>query len=158
MIRYYSLMIRWPLPLSRYSPPPSHCPPHSSRYLAPPLPPLLLFPWRAAGAIFGTAGVALVLWAGTIFTRVGTAIHPLARSSFLVRSGPFRFSRNPIYLGMVLILSGAALALGSATPWLIIPGFIWVIARQVVAGEERKLTAEFGAEYLEYCTRVRRWL
>ena len=93
------------------------------------LPPLLLFPWRATGAVFGTAGVALVLWAGTIFTRVGTAIHPLARSSFLVRSSPFRFSRNPIYLGMVLILSGAALALGSATPWLIIPVFIWVIAR-----------------------------
>ena len=89
---------------------------------------------------------------------MGTAIHPLARSSFLVRSGPFRFSRNPIYLGMVLILTGAALALGSATPWLIIPVFIWVIARQVIAGEERKLTAEFGAEYLEYCTRVRRWL
>ena len=120
--------------------------------------PLLLFPWRAAGAVFGTVGVALVLWAGTILTRVGTAIHPLARSSFLVRSGPFRFSRNPIYLGMVLILTGAALALGSATPWLIIPVFIGVIARQVIAGEERKLTAEFGAEYLEYCTRVRRWL
>ena len=123
-----------------------------------PLPPLLLFPWRAPGAVLGTAGVALVLWAGTIFTRVGTAIHPLARSSFLVRSGPFRFSRNPIYLGMVLILTGAALALGSATPWLIIPVFIGALARQVIAGEERKLTAEFGAEYLEYCTRVRRWL
>ena len=123
-----------------------------------PLPPLLLFPWRAPGAVFGTAGVALVLWAGTIFTRVGTAIHPLARSSFLVRSGPFRFSRNPIYLGMVLILSGAALALGSATPWLIIPVFIGALAHQVIAGEERKLTAEFGAQYLEYCTRVRRWL
>jgi len=119
---------------------------------------LPLFPWRAPGAVFGTAGVALVLWAGTIFTRVGTAIHPLARSSFLVRSGPFRFSRNPIYLGMVLILTGAALALGSATPWLIIPVFIGALARQVIAGEERKLTAEFGAEYLEYCTRVRRWL
>lgn len=123
-----------------------------------PLPPLLLFQWRATGAVFGTAGVALVLWAGTIFRRVGTAIHPLARSSFLVRSGPFRFSRNPIYLGMVLILTGAALALGSATPWLIIPVFIGALARQVIAGEERKLTAEFGAEYLEYCTRVRRWL
>ena len=120
--------------------------------------PLLLFPWRAAGAVFGTAGVALVLWEGTIFKRMGTAIHPLARSSFLVRFGPFRFSRNPIYLGMVLILTGAALALGSATPWLIIPVFIGALARQVIAGEERKLTAEFGAEYLEYCTRVRRWL
>ena len=123
-----------------------------------PLPPLLLFPWRAPGAVFGTAGVALVLWAGTIFTRVGTAIHPLARSSFLVRSGPFRFSRNPIYLGMVLILTGSTLGLGSATPWLIIPVFIGALAQQVIAGEERKLTAEFGAEYLEYCTRVRRWL
>ncbi len=71
-----------------------------------PLPPLLLFPWRATGAVFGTAGVAL----------------------------------------------------GSAAPWLIIPVFIGVIVRQVIAGEERKLTAEFGAEYLEYCTRVRRWL
>jgi len=58
----------------------------------------------------------------------------------------------------VLILSGAALALGSAAPWLIIPVFIGVIVRQVIAGEERKLTAEFGSEYLEYCTRVRRWM
>ena len=71
-----------------------------------PLPPLLLFPRRATGAVFGTAGVAL----------------------------------------------------GSAAPWLIIPVFIGVIVRQVIAGEERKLTAEFGAEYMEYCTRVRRWL
>lgn len=123
-----------------------------------PLPQLLPSLWRTLGAVPAAAGVGLVLWSGTLLSRAGTAIHPLARSSFLLHSGPYRFSRNPIYLGMVLVLAGAATALGSATPWLIIPAFVVLIARRVIAGEERKLTAEFGAEYLAYCIQVRRWL
>lgn len=123
-----------------------------------PLPQLVPSLWRTLGAVPAAAGVGLVLWSGTLLSRAGTAIHPLARSSFLLHSGPYRFSRNPIYLGMVLVLAGAATALGSATPWLIIPPFVVLIARRVIAGEERKLTAEFGAEYLAYCIQVRRWL
>ena len=123
-----------------------------------PSPQLLPSLWRTLGAVLAAAGIGLVLWAGTLLSRAGTAIHPLARSSFLLHSGPYRFSRNPIYLGMVLVLAGAATALRSATPWLIIPPFIMLIARLVIAGEERKLTAEFGAEYLAYCSQVRRWL
>ena len=123
-----------------------------------PSPQLVPLLWRTFGAVLAAAGIGLVVWSGTRLSRAGTAIHPLARTSFLVRSGPYRFSRNPIYLGMVLVLAGAATALGSATPWLIIPQFIVLIARQVIAGEERKLTAEFGAEYLAYCSQVRRWL
>ena len=123
-----------------------------------PSPQLVPLPWRTFGAGFAAAGIGLVFWSGTRLSRAGTAIHPLARSSFLVRSGPYRCSRNPIYLGMVFVLAGASAALGSAKPWLIIPQFIVLIARQVIAGEERKLTAEFGAEYLAYCSQVRRWL
>ena len=123
-----------------------------------PSPQLVPLPWRTFGAGFAAAGIGLVFWSGTRLSRAGTAIHPLARSSFLVRSGPYRCSRNPIYLGMVFVLAGASAALGSAKPWLIIPQFIVLIARQVIAGEERKLTAEFGAEDLAYCSQVRRWL
>jgi protein-S-isoprenylcysteine O-methyltransferase Ste14 len=63
-----------------------------------------------------------------------------------------------MYLGMTLILVGIALALGSLTPWLVIPVFIWQITVRFIAAEERKLEATFGNSYLEYKRRVRRWL
>jgi protein-S-isoprenylcysteine O-methyltransferase Ste14 len=75
-----------------------------------------------------------------------------------VLDGPFRFSRNPMYLGMVTLLIGVAIGLGSATPWLVIPAFFFLISKRFIAAEERKMEVEFGAEYLSYRSKVRRWI
>ena len=72
--------------------------------------------------------------------------------------GPFRFTRNPIYLGMVLLLSGAAVGLGSLSPWFVIPPFILAIAFDVIPAEEAMLTETFGDAYRAYQSRVRRWI
>ncbi len=78
--------------------------------------------WRVAvGALMLGVGVLLNLWADSLVTRAGTAVNPFEPSSALIEGGPFAFSRHPRYLGMVLILTGIALALGSLLPWLVIP-------------------------------------
>jgi protein-S-isoprenylcysteine O-methyltransferase Ste14 len=79
-------------------------------------------------------------------------------SSALVVDGPFRFTRNPVYLGMVLFLFGVGVLLGSLTPFLVIPLFALVIDRRFVRVEEAMLTKAFGPSYSAYQSRVRRWL
>lgn len=123
-----------------------------------PLTQLLVFPWRALGAIFIVAGLGLNIWASGLFKQVGTAIKPFAKSSSLILDGPFRLSRNPMYLGMIVLLIGIAIGLGSVTPWLVIPAFVVLVSRRFVVAEEHKMEVEFGAKYLAYCARVRRWL
>lgn len=92
------------------------------------------------------------------FNARKTTVDPLGEATSLITGGPFRLSRNPIYLAMVLILCGVALRMGSATPWLIVVGFIWIMQIGQISREERQLEAKFGDAYAEYCERVRRWL
>ena len=72
--------------------------------------------------------------------------------------GPYRLTRNPIYVGMVLVLAGVALLLGGIAEWFVLPVFIWLIARNVIPVEESMLEERFGQEYQEYRARVRRWI
>ncbi len=72
--------------------------------------------------------------------------------------GVFRLSRNPIYLGYVLLLVGVAFLLGRLTPFFVIPFFIVLIERLFIPMEEKMLTAKFGQSYLEYQEQVRRWI
>ncbi len=111
------------------------------------------------------AGVALIavgLWLNIRgsgqFERAGTPIRPGSRGGALVTDGVFRFSRNPMYLGMAAVLLGAALALGSAAACLVAPGFVWLIDRRFVAMEEQILQEQFGEQYRRYQERVARWL
>ena len=119
---------------------------------------LFTVPWRFSGAVLIFAGLALNVWADGLFKRAGTSVKLFDPSSSLVVDGPFSFSRNPMYLGMVLVLVGIAVGLGGATPWLVIPVFAWLVDRRFVVPEERKLEATFGARFLEYKARVRRWI
>lgn len=123
-----------------------------------PLRQLITWPWRWVGAAVCGAGLCLGIWSVMSFVRHKTTIKPGAVSSHLLTEGPFRFSRNPIYLGMVLILAGTALLLGSVTPWVAIPLFIWMISRNIIPVEEAMLTETFGDSYRQYQRRVRRWL
>ena len=83
---------------------------------------------------------------------------PFDEATTLVTGGSYRFTRNPMYLGMVLILLGAALGRGSLGAFLPIPAFVWVIRRQFVLPEERFLEEAFGDAYRAYKQRVRRWI
>jgi protein-S-isoprenylcysteine O-methyltransferase Ste14 len=107
----------------------------------------------AMGACFDLAGI----WA---FRKAKTTVNPMApqRSAKLVANGVYRMTRNPMYLGLVLILLGLALYL--ASPWALLGplAFAAYITRFQIFPEERALTAHFGAAYTAYCAQVRRWL
>ena len=115
-------------------------------------------PYRYGGLVPIVAGFVVVLWAARIFERTGTTIKPFETSSALVVRGPYRVSRNPIYLGMVVALAGLAVLIGSVTPFLVVPAFAYLIDRRFIRAEEEQLDRTFGSQYGAYRARVRRWL
>jgi protein-S-isoprenylcysteine O-methyltransferase Ste14 len=125
-----------------------------------PLGGLLDPPLNRAGALLIAAGVSVVLAAFVGFRRAGTTIDPRnpARASRLVTQGVFAFSRNPMYLGMLLVLCGWAALLGGVSPWIVPPLFVLAINRLQIVPEEQALVKLFGQEYLDYGRRVRRWI
>ena len=115
-------------------------------------------PYRYAGIVVAALALGLGAWAATLFRRAGTNIRPFMPSTALVVSGPYKFTRNPMYLGMAGILLGAAIFMGSLTPFVVIPAFMALIAERFILPEEAKLEAAFGRDYLDFKARVRRWL
>ena len=99
------------------------------------------------------AGVAVVQ-----FSRAETNIVPLTTSTTLVTSGMFTVTRNPMYVGMVATLVGTALLLNDLWPWLVIAPFWFVIRLGFVRHEETLMEQTFGEQYIEYKSKVRRWL
>lgn len=106
--------------------------------------------------------LGLLLMAVSIasFVTAGTTVNPLkpANASNLVTSGIFKLSRNPIYLGDLLVLATLALWLGNLVNIALLVLFVWYIERFQILPEERALAALFGAQYAAYCAKVRRWL
>jgi protein-S-isoprenylcysteine O-methyltransferase Ste14 len=113
---------------------------------------------RAVGLLFSIAGLALGIWCTMLFQAAQTTIKPYETSSALLTGGPYRISRNPIYLGMVLFLIGLNLGLGSWSPFVAIPVFVFIIERRFIRAEEAALSRRFGDEYETYRRRVRRWV
>ena len=113
---------------------------------------------RYLGVLLLAAAVVVVFWSAGLFHRAGTTIKPFEKPSTLVVQGLYRFSRNPIYLGMVCGLVGIAVLAGSVTPFLVIPAFAYLVDRRFIRAEETQLRQTFGAGYEAYCARVRRWL
>lgn len=123
--------------------------------------PILQFintPWNYIGILFIATGLAMAVVSAGAFARAGTAIVPFRESTSLVKHGFYRFTRNPMYLGMVVVLLGVDILLGSLTPFIVVPAFVWVIQRRFVVREEALLEARFGDEYRVYKGRVRRWI
>lgn len=90
--------------------------------------------------------------------RVGTNVSPHAPTTSLITNGPYKVSRNPIYIGLTLLYSGAALFVNSLYPFALLPGLLVVLQRGVIEREERYLERIFGEAYMDYRKRVRRWL
>jgi protein-S-isoprenylcysteine O-methyltransferase Ste14 len=109
------------------------------------------------GTLFALA-VALFAWAIVTMTRAGSNVPTSMPSVSIVDTGPYRFTRNPIYLGMMLSLAGLAIAFDSLWSVMALVLFFFVIRYGVVAREEAYLERKFGEVYRSYRTRVRRWL
>lgn len=112
----------------------------------------------AAGTVLLVAGTALSFWGLLIFVRAGTAILPFRPSTTLVTHGPYRVSRNPIYLGVNLTYAGGSLMLNAMWPLLLLPLAIVLMHFLVIKPEEKHLAERFGDAYQAYRSRVRRWL
>ncbi len=110
------------------------------------------------GWFFIGLGVMVVIWAAGLFHKHGTEIKPFHESSKLVIQGPFRYTRNPMYMGMVFALTGFAIWMGSLAAFLVIPAFIVFITRRFIIYEERMLEEKFGDEYRDYRMHVSRWI
>ena len=114
--------------------------------------------WSVPGLVPIIVGVGVMVAAARQFANAETAIKPFDQPSTLVTRGVFRVSRNPMYLAMIVILIGGALAWGTLTPLLIPPVLALLLSRRFIVREEASLSETFGASYGQYKGRVRRWL
>lgn len=120
--------------------------------------PLIL---RPIGGVLTVLGFAILIWAGVLFKAKKTTVNPFRpkTTSSIVSSGPYRITRNPMYLGMLLLIVAAAFWWPHW--WLTIPiiaiFYIYMTTMQIIP-EERALEKKFGSEYTRYTQKVRRWL
>lgn len=126
------------------------------RHWPQPFPDELVLEWLGWGLVFLALG--LLGWSAGLFRKAETAINPYKTTTKLVGSGPYRLTRNPMYLGFVLLMAGIGFA--QPNPWqfiMIVP--VGVFLRYgVIAREESYLEGKFGDDYRQYKQSVRRWL
>lgn len=119
------------------------------------------FPARRTFSVaLAVIGLAIAVFAVFQFRRAGTTPNPMkpSESATVVMTGVYRYSRNPMYLGDLLILTGWAIWLANVTAFAGVPLFVLFINRFQISAEERVLQARFGATYAAYRATVRRWL
>jgi protein-S-isoprenylcysteine O-methyltransferase Ste14 len=116
------------------------------------------FPNVWLGVMIFAAGLMLALWAIMTMRKAGTALPVNRSTTVIVESGPYRYSRNPIYIGMFLGQAGLAAGFNSLWILLALVPFYIVIRYGVIAREESYLERKFGEAYLSYRSRIRRWL
>ena len=113
---------------------------------------------RWAGLFIMALGIGIAGWAAALFRRHNTGLKPFTESIAVVETGPYRFSRNPMYLGMALLLLGVAILLGSVTPLAAPIAFVLIIQFRFIIPEEAHMERSMGAAYLAFKQRVRRWI
>jgi protein-S-isoprenylcysteine O-methyltransferase Ste14 len=113
---------------------------------------------RIAGVALFVAGTALAVWCLTLFRRAGTTTVPGKTSAMLVTSGPYRWSRNPMYVALVLAYLGEAGILSQIVPLLLLPLVVAYLNGIVIRVEEARLSEAFDARYDAYRAEVSRWL
>jgi protein-S-isoprenylcysteine O-methyltransferase Ste14 len=113
---------------------------------------------QLSGGLLIVFGLCLLVFANGRFTRAGTGVIPFRNVSALVTDGIYRYTRNPMYLGMVAVLLGCAITVGAGTTLVIPPAFAVIIELRFIRPEEAMLRALFPEQYPAYCARVRRWI
>ena len=113
---------------------------------------------KGLAVVLIVGGLALEMWAGGLFRKAGTNVVPYQPSTALVTDGPYRFSRNPMYVGFAITYLGLALGLDSPISLGLLLPCVVVVTWGVILREERYLEARFGQAYRDYRGRVRRWL
>lgn len=114
---------------------------------------------RAIALVLIAGGLGLAIWGRTTFAKAGTEIMPSSSANAkLVTHGPFHYSRNPMYVGVMLLSLGAAL-FGGTLPYFAATAFLfWLLSQRFIPFEEAKMERQYGQAFRDYKTRVRRWL
>jgi protein-S-isoprenylcysteine O-methyltransferase Ste14 len=114
--------------------------------------------YKLIGSICIIGGFVVMMWGWLLFRKVKTAICPTGIPSALVAAGVFKISRNPMYLGMLMMLMGSAFLMGTI-PSLFAPiAFFLIIDKVFIPYEEKKLVEVFGEDYSDYAKKTRRWI
>jgi protein-S-isoprenylcysteine O-methyltransferase Ste14 len=129
-------LLAWLLPLGRIAPEPLY--------------------WLT-GVLMVLAAIP-ALWAAGLFLRAGTPVHPFRTPRKFVAEGPYRVTRNPMCLGMLIAVLAVVPALNAWSPLLVVPVFIAVMQRAVIQWEEKRLEELYGEEFNAYKRKVPRWL
>jgi protein-S-isoprenylcysteine O-methyltransferase Ste14 len=118
----------------------------------------LVVPARVATLIFLGASALLLVCCNVLFRRAHTSLVPIKPTEALVVSGPYRLTRNPMYLGLLCVYIAVALWFGIVWAIIFVPLVVLAVQRLAIAKEERYLDQKFEGAYRQYCTRVRRWI
>ncbi|WP_196259189.1 methyltransferase family protein [Pelagibacterium limicola] len=111
-----------------------------------------------AGVLLVLAGLTLDIWAFRLFKAAGTNPEPFKPTTAIVVDGPYRMTRNPMYVGFLLLFTGIGLVFALEWTLILVPLLWLTLDRVVVRREEAYLTAKFGAAYTDFLARTRRWI
>lgn len=112
----------------------------------------------AVGIILGILGIGLAVWGRTTLVRGGTNVSPFKPTTAIVSAGPYRFTRNPLYVGAMSLLLGVSICIGTWWGVIVLVPILFVLHHGVVLREERYLERKFGESYATYKSTVRRYL
>jgi protein-S-isoprenylcysteine O-methyltransferase Ste14 len=113
---------------------------------------------RLPGFILTVIGIGIGVWSVLLFDRSKTSVVPIKPALVLVQSGPYQWTRNPMYLSLLITYTGASFFFQSFWGLILIPIVMVVVTRIVIEKEELYLQIKFGEEYRRYQSKVRRWL
>jgi protein-S-isoprenylcysteine O-methyltransferase Ste14 len=123
-----------------------------------PIKQIIIYPLNFLGFLFFIIGGILNIWTDQLFKKYKTTVKPDEKPSSFIQTGPFKISRNPMYLGMAILLAGAGFILGSIISFTGALLFIAAMEIAFIPGEENRLREKFGEEFNTYRKKVRRWL
>ena len=123
-----------------------------------PIKKIIVYPYNYLGIVLILVGLLIDVWAWMLFRKRKTTLNPYKKPLKLVNNGLFKISRNPMYLGMDLILWGTSILLGSLITFIFPILFTILIKKLFIEFEEKNLEKKFGKRYFNYKKRVRRWI
>jgi len=113
---------------------------------------------KTVGALMIVGAMALAIFSIVQFQQAETPVHPRRKPTKLLTDGLYQYSRNPIYLAMVVLAFGAALCFGSLGALIPVAALFWILQDLFIAGEEHHIEKNFGDEWREYAAKTRRWI